>query len=404
MLGYTRRSGEAFQTFKDVKKIVFDKTGTITIGRPIVARVESVSGVSSEELLRIAASLEKHSDHPLAMAIVQAAGEDIYQVDNFREMPGLGVEAVMNGERLIVANSRFLDTSKIDIAPVRERLKEMEAEGMTVSMVVRNSAVLGLIGISDKVKADARETINALRQMGLTPVLITGDNERSARKAASEAGIDEVFAEVLPHEKALKVREIQSSNIRVAMVGDGINDAPALMQADIGIAINAGTDIAIESADVILIRNELKGVFSAYNLSIKTYRKVKQNLFWAFLFNGIGIPVATTGILHPLMAMSAMVLSTTAIMINSFGMRFSAIKERADEAMGEYSSLYLDVPGIHCQSCIRHIEQGLAAIKGIKAVAGDPVRKRLTIYYDRGRTGEDVIRRAIGELGYAIKG
>ncbi len=399
--GILMRSGEAFQTFKDVKRIVFDKTGTITLGRPVVARVEDLSGEGPEEVLRIAASLERHSEHPLARAIVkEATEEDLYEVSGFRELPGFGVEAELDGVKTVVMNSRYFE----DLSPAKERIEEMESEGMTVSVLARGGRMMGLIGISDMVKEDARETIEALKRLGITPVMITGDNERTARTVASQVGIEEVLAEVLPEEKAERIRRMQASGQRVAMVGDGINDAPALMQADIGVAIGAGTDIAIESADIILIRGELRGILSAYELSVNTYRKIKQNLFWAFLFNGVGIPVATTGVLHPLMAMSAMVLSTTAIMVNSFGLRIRRIKERAEERMGEYAAVELAVPGIHCQSCIRHIEQGLVALNGVKGVTGDPARKVLTVYFDRGRIGEEDVRHAISDMGYAIKG
>ncbi|GBE34471.1 putative copper-importing P-type ATPase A [bacterium BMS3Bbin06] len=326
------RSGEAFQAFRDVEKIVFDKTGTITLGRPVVTRVETFSEEDTGEILLIAASVERLSEHPVAKAVVREAGErSFYDVSDFREVPGVGVEAILNGERIMVTNPRFSGNLQTGATHAKEMLNGMESAGMTVSAVLRDKRLIGLIGISDRPRDDARKTIEALRRRGLAPVMLTGDNERTARTVASQVGIEEVLSEVMPDEKAERIRRMQSSGLRVAMVGDGINDAPALMQADIGIAIGAGTDIAIESADIILIRKELTGILSAYDLSVNTHRKIKQNLFWAFLFNGVGIPLATTGILHPIMAMSAMVLSTLAIMINSFGLRIKRIKKRADE-------------------------------------------------------------------------
>ncbi len=273
-------------------------------------------------------------------------------------------------------------------------MEEMEQKGMTVISTTANRTLAGLIGISDQLKEDAWESIEGLKKRGLIPLMITGDNPRAARSVASRVGIDEVLAQVLPDQKADKIREIQSQGIRVAMVGDGINDAPALMQADIGIAIGAGTDSAIESSDVILVRGELMGVNDAFDLSINTYRKIRQNLLWAFLFNGVGIPVAATGILHPLMAMAAMVISTSAIMINSFGSRF--ISQR--EVRGR-EKIFLSVPGIHCQGCVERIRDHLVTQKGIRKVDGDPVKKTITVAFERQKVRADQIKEAIAGLG-----
>ena len=317
--GILMRSGEAFQSLRNIRKIVFDKTGTLTIGEPVVVEIEAFSEISEEELLRITASVERHSEHPFAKAIAHKYGEDgLYPVSNFQSMPGFGVRASLDGHNILVGNSRFVKESGIQLEPVNEGLNGMEAKGMTVAIVVHDNVILGLIGISDRIKEGALETIDGIKQRGLIPSMITGDNEKTAHSVASRIGIEEVLAQVLPDQKADRIRKLQLSGERVAMVGDGINDAPALMQADIGIAIGAGTDIAIESADIIIIRKDLRDVLSAFNLSVNTYRKIKQKLIWAFMFNGIGIPVAATGLLHPLMAMAAMVLSTTAIMVKLF--------------------------------------------------------------------------------------
>ncbi|MHC4458709.1 MAG: heavy-metal-associated domain-containing protein, partial [Planctomycetota bacterium] len=254
----------------------------------------------------------------------------------------------------------------------------------------------GLIGISDQPKEDAREAIEGLRKRGLIPLMITGDNPRAARSVATQVGIDEVLAQVLPHQKADKIREIQSQGVRVAMVGDGINDAPALMQAEIGIAIGAGTDIAIESSDVILVKEELMGVLDAFDLSINTYRKIRQNLLLAFLFNGVGIPVAATGLLHPLMAMTAMVLSTSTIMMNSFGSKFISPREAKG---GE--KILLSVPEIHCHGCVALIRDHLIMQEGVQKVEGDPVKKTVSVFYERQKIKEDRIKDLVAELGYS---
>lgn len=401
--GILMRSGEAFQKLRDIGTVVFDKTGTITVGKPEVTEVESVSDISKDELLRIVASVEMHSEHPIAKAIVKKAGEDqLYQIKNFQAMPGYGVKASLNGNKIQVGNSRFMEEVGITLKPIKDMLNTMEDRGMTVAIAAQDGSLLGMIGISDRIKENARETIGALKQKGIITSMITGDNEKTARSIAVEAGIEDIIAQVLPNQKADRIRSMQLAGRRVVMVGDGINDAPALMQADIGIAIGAGTDIAIESADIILIGKDLQGILTAVNLSINTYRKIIQNLMWAFLFNGIGIPIAATGILHPLMAMGAMVLSTTAIIVNSFGLRVGTIRERASERMGEYTPLVLDVLGIHCQACIKHIEKSLIAKSGVKGVTGNPKQNELKVFYDRKLIEEGSIKRTIVELGYTL--
>jgi P-type E1-E2 ATPase len=220
-----------------------------------------------------------------------------------------------------VGSPRFIAEEGIDLAPVRERLEEMEEEARTVVAVAGNGRLAGLIGIADTLKEDAAEAVTRMREAGLEPVMVTGDNWRTARAVAAQVGITEVMAEVLPEQKAEKIREFQREGFRVAMVGDGINDAPALMQADVGIAIGAGTDIAIESADVVLVGDRLGGVVDAYYIGKSSFRKTVQNVTLAFAFNGIGVPMAITGLVHPAMAMIAMAASVTTVLLNSFGGR-----------------------------------------------------------------------------------
>ncbi|MFQ6079535.1 MAG: heavy metal translocating P-type ATPase, partial [Thermodesulfobacteriota bacterium] len=396
--GILMRSGEAFQTMKDVGKVVLDKTGTITMGQPKVAEIIPMGSQNRDNLLQMVATAESRSEHPLAKAIVEEAGKaNMSEITNFKAFPGFGVEASINGRKILVGNTRFMEDRGIALETALEKIEEMEGRGITVLLAAIEGSLNGLIGISDGVKGDARQAIEGLRKRGLIPLMITGDNPRAARSVASRVGIDEVLAQVLPHQKADKIREIQSEGARVAMVGDGINDAPALMQADTGIAIGAGTDIAIESSDVILVRGELMGVLDAFDLSINTYRKIRQNLLWAFLFNGVGIPVAATGILHPLMAMAAMVLSTSAIMVNSFGSR---IISRREIKSGE--RILLSVPGIHCQGCVDRIRDHLIAQKGIQKVEGDPTKKTISVSFERQKIKKDKIKEVIAGLGYAL--
>jgi copper/silver-translocating P-type ATPase len=396
--GILMRSGEAFQTMKDITKVVLDKTGTITMGQPKVTEIIPLSRQNRDSLLQMVAAAEFRSEHPLAKAIVEearGAGLTLSEITDFKAAPGFGVEASLKGEKILVGNTRFIRDHGVDLGPVEKKIEDIENKGITAILAAANGTLSGLIGISDQPKNDAGEAIEGLKQRGLVPLMITGDNPRAARSVASQVGIDEVLAQVLPHQKADKIREIQSQGIRVAMVGDGINDAPALMQAEIGIAIGAGTDIAIESSDVILVKEDLMGVLDAFDLSINTYRKVRQNLLLAFLFNGVGIPVAATGLLHPLMAMTAMVLSTSAIMFNSFGSKFMSRKEfRGGE------KILLSVPGIHCQGCVVRIREHLMVQAGVQKIEGDPVKKTLSIFYESQKIKKERIKELVAELGY----
>jgi Cu+-exporting ATPase len=316
--GILMRTGEAFQGFRSVKQIVLDKTGTLTEGRPVVQQIEAV-GVSEQELLAIAAAAEASSEHPLAHAVVKAAfehGATPPQVESFEAFPGKGIVARIGSSEVLVGSPRFLAGRTIDLTNLDRRIDELEAAGCTVIAVARDGRALGIVALGDALRVDAVPAVAALRSAGLRTILVTGDNERAARRVAGELGLDEVHAGVLPQDKAGLVRKLQA-DARVAMVGDGINDAPALMQADIGIAMGAGTDIAIESADIIILSNRLEALPAAREISRRSYRKMVQNVVLAFLFNGAGIPLAATGLVHPVWAMMAMAVSVTAIFFNS---------------------------------------------------------------------------------------
>jgi len=321
--GILMRSGQAFQVFKDITRIVLDKTGTLTIGKPRVTDVFAAAA-DPREVLRLAASAEFPSEHPLARAVVkraQSAGLTIAPAEAFEAFAGLGVRAWIEGAPVLVGSLRFLQEAGMDPAPFDAPVARWEAEARTVIGVARGGQLLGLLAIEDEVKDDAAVTITRLRALRIRPVMITGDNERTARAVAEKIGISEVYARVLPQDKAAQVRQLQEQGHRVAVVGDGINDAPALMQADVGIAIGAGTDIAIESSDVIIVGDGLSAVVDAYHIGRTSYRKTVQNLALAFAFNGLGVPAAATGLVHPIWAMMAMVGSVSAVLLNSFGGR-----------------------------------------------------------------------------------
>ena len=316
--GILMRTGEAFQGFRLVKKIILDKTGTLTEGRPTVREIEPVGG-SERELLAIAAAAEASSEHPLAQAVVKAAferGVTPPDVASFQAFPGQGVVARIGGGEAVVGSPQFLRDRNIDLTPLSKRIEHLETAGRTVIAVANEGRALGIVALGDTLRPDAVSALATLRKAGLVTILVTGDNERAAERVGREVGIDEVHAGVLPQGKAEIVRELQV-NARVAMVGDGINDAPALMQADIGIAMGGGTDIAIEAADIIILSNRLSALPDARDISRRSYRKMVQNVFLAFLFNGGGIPLAATGLIHPVWAMVAMAVSVTAIFINS---------------------------------------------------------------------------------------
>jgi heavy metal translocating P-type ATPase len=316
--GILMRTGEAFQGFRTVTHIVLDKTGTLTEGRPVVREIERLD-VSEQELLAIAAAAEASSEHPLARAVIKAAfdrGATPPDVESFEAYPGKGVVARIGASEVLVGSPRFLTHRNVELTRLRKPIEALEADGRTVIAVARDGLALGVVALGDALRSDAILAVAALRKAGLKTILVTGDNRRAANRVARDVGVDEVRAEVLPQDKAKIVRELQAS-ARVAMVGDGINDAPALMQADIGIAMGGGTDIAIEAADIIILSNRLGALPVARDISRRSYAKMVQNVALAFLFNGLGIPLAATGLIHPVWAMVAMAVSVTAIFINS---------------------------------------------------------------------------------------
>ncbi len=316
--GVLMRTGEAFQALRRVERVVFDKTGTLTEGRPAVRHIVAVS-CPKEEVLALGAAAEAVSEHPLAQAVVQEAlnrGIAPAEVQGFEAVIGQGVRARLGEARLLVGSPTFLAAQGVQFAAWDGRINELEARGLTVIGVARDGSLLGLLALGDALRPDAVETVSRLHALGIRTSVITGDNERAALHFARAAGIDEVYARVLPAEKATRIRQLQE-HARVAMVGDGINDAPALMQADVGIAFGSGADIAIESADVIIVNQRLSAVLDAHAVSRYSYRKIVQNVFLAFLFNGVGIPIAATGLVYPVWGMVAMAASVTAIFINS---------------------------------------------------------------------------------------
>jgi Cu+-exporting ATPase len=322
--GFLMRSGEAFHVFKDVKKIVLDKTGTITHGEPTVAGVVALDGFEEAEALSLAAAAESPSEHPLARAVVGAAGErglEIPAARDFEVVPGKGVRAEVEGRAVAVGSPRFVEGEGADLAQVREEIGESQAAGNTVVVLAADGEPAALVSLADRIKEDARETVERLKAAGLEPVMLTGDNERTARAVARQVGIAEYRAEVLPEDKARVVRELQEDGFRVAMVGDGINDAPALMQSDLGVAIGAGTDVAVDAADIVITGDSLGTLVEARELAGRSYRLTFTNVVLALVFNGAGVLAAISGLVAPVWAMLAMAVSVSLVLANSFAGR-----------------------------------------------------------------------------------
>ena len=331
--GILIKSAEALQKAGSLNTIVFDKTGTLTKGEPEVTDIVTSNQltVASNDLLLYAAVAEKQSEHPLAEAILKKAKAEKIEVsdpESFNSISGKGVEAKFKGEDILLGNRKLMQDRKVDLKELEGKIQELEEQGKTVMIISKNNALIGLVAAADTLKRYSKEAVKELHRMGREVVMITGDNRRTGEAIAKQVGIDRVLAEVLPQDKAENIKKLQAEGKKVAMVGDGINDAPALAQADIGIAIGSGTDVAIEAGEIVLVKEDLRDVVTAIDLSAYSMRKIKQNLFWAFIYNSLGIPIAAgvlypfTGfLLNPVIAGAAMAFSSVSVVTNSLLMR-----------------------------------------------------------------------------------
>jgi len=323
--GILIKNGEALERGSRIDVVVLDKTGTLTEGRPKVTQVISLApGMAPDTVLRFAASLERLSEHPLAQAVMRAAQQKnltMESVEDFANVPGKGVKGRMENASALVGNVHLMHDEGIGLGEALAQIDAHQAKAETVVVVARNGAAIGLIAIADTLKSDAKQAVAALRAAGIIPVMITGDNRKAAEAIARELGIEQFFAEVLPRDKARHVQRLQSENKRVAFVGDGVNDAPALALADLGIAIGTGTDIAIEAGNIVLVSGSPLTIIEALRLSRLTFRTIKQNLFWAFFYNIAAIPLAAFGLLNPMIAAGAMALSSVSVVGNSLRIR-----------------------------------------------------------------------------------
>ena len=436
--GILIKSAEALETAHSVQAVVLDKTGTITQGRPVVTDVICRAGVSEERLLQIAASLEKLSEHPLAGAVVEEARRreiPLLPAEDFDQIAGQGVRGTVDGSACLAGNRRMMDAFSVSTAELDA--DRLAAEGKTALYFAVDGRLAGMIAVADVVKPTSRQAVQELREMGIEVVMLTGDHRGTAEAIQKQVGADRVVAEVLPQDKEQEIRRLQDSGKKVAMVGDGINDAPALARADVGIAIGAGTDVAVESADIVLMKNDLLDVVSAIQLSRATIRNIKENLFWAFFYNVIGIPIAAGcwyaafGLkMNPMIAALAMSFSSVFVVSNALRLRFfkpkhrtgasspqqrepqaqpepapevSQEKQEKQESRQEENSMKrtLSVEGMMCQNCVRHVKNALEGVSGVEAVSVSLEDKTAAVTAAESVTDE-ALKAAVTDAGYTV--
>ena len=424
--GVLVKSAASLELMGRVDTVVLDKTGTVTEGKPRVTDVLCAAGMDESALLSAAASLEKPSEHPLAGAIVAEAETRklaLHPASDFSAVAGGGVTASVAGVKLLAGNEAFMAQSGVAVsAELHSAAAQLAEDGKTPLFVAGNGALLGVVAVADVVKRDSAAAVAALRSMGCEVVLLTGDNRRTADAIARQVGVSRVIAQVLPQDKARVVRELQASGGRVAMVGDGINDAPALVTADVGLAIGAGTDVAIESADIVLMKNSLMDVADAVSLSRATLRNIRQNLFWAFFYNSVGIPVAAGALypawgltLNPMLAAAAMSLSSVCVVGNALRLRSwksggAAAKTVAKPSQPVYdtcnqcskeadtmSKKTVTVKGMMCAHCVSHVEKALTAL-GVQADVDLATGTAVVT----GNVSDDALRKAVTDAGYEV--
>jgi Cu+-exporting ATPase len=326
--GILIKNAESLERAHKIQSVILDKTGTLTEGKPSATDIVVLDELNEEELLNLVASVEKRSEHPLGDAIVNAAtqrGMPLVAVESFKAHAGFGVEGIVNGKRILVGTQDFMEQSSINAAKASPVIDRFGSEGKTPVLAAVDGKLSGVIGIKDEIRPTSKESVYKLKRLGIDVFMITGDKKQTAAAVGKEVGIEQVVAEVLPQNKAASVRQIQGGGKIVAMVGDGINDAPALAQADVGIAMGSGTDVAMETADITLMKPDLNGVYQAIRLSRQTVKTIRQNLFWAFIYNIVGIPLAAVGLLSPIIAAAAMAFSSVSVVSNSLRLRWSRI-------------------------------------------------------------------------------
>lgn len=421
--GILVKSAAALETLGSVDKIVLDKTGTVTSGQMSVSDIIVTDKTLSEtDFLKLSAAIEKGSEHPLAAAVRKKAEElklTLPEVSDFTAYQGKGVSGTIDNKKYISGNVRFLKENNVDFSDIKNKLTELSSQGKTPLIFVRDNEIIGIIAVSDTIREDSKKAISTFKALGKKTVMLTGDNKSAAEFIAKQAGIDEVIAELLPADKEKNIRLLQEKGEKIAFVGDGINDAPALTRADVGIAIGAGTDIAIESADIVLIKSSLLDAAKAVELSKAVMRNIKMNLFWAFFYNVLGIPLAA-GALYPLLSLrlspmigsAAMSMSSLCVVTNALRLRFfksKFIKEnkeigtentpQAEEKGKDIMEKVIKVEGMMCPRCEAHVVKALTAIDGVESAVASHEQNTATVTLSK-EVAVDVLIKAIVEEGY----
>ena len=424
--GILIKSAEALETAHNIDTVVLDKTGTITQGKPVVTDILCGTGIDRLRLLQTAASLEKLSEHPLADAITAEAGKaklPLSPVEDFQQIPGQGIVGRVDGEMCLAGNRRMMDAHNITGGELLRSGETLAAEGKTPLFFARAGKLMGVIAVADVVKPTSAQAIRELSGLGIEVVMLTGDNAKTAQAIQRQVGVDRVVAEVFPQDKEKEIRRLQDSGKKVAMVGDGINDAPALARADVGIAIGAGTDVAIESADIVLMKSDLLDVSTAIQLSKAVIRNIKQNLFWAFIYNIIGIPIAA-GVfflsfgwkLNPMLGAFAMSFSSVFVVSNALRLRWFRAKHDAfpesRQAGVNMENIYqkgvfqnmekvLFIEGMVCGSCVKHVQKALTELAGVREAVVELESKTAKVRLDNS-VSDDTLKAAVEDAGYTL--
>ena len=415
--GILIKSAEALETLHTVRTVVVDKTGTLTQGKPAVTDCIPAAGVTEEELLCVAASLEKPSEHPLADAILTEAEKrniPLAPIQDFQALSGRGVRGTLHGAPVLAGNRAMLEEAGISLKGFGDRGEALAQDGKTPLYFAEHGKILGVVAVADPPKPTSAAAVRGFRELGIDVVMLTGDNRRTAEAVGRELGVTRVIAEVLPQDKEKVVADLQAQGKRVAMIGDGINDAPALARADVGMAIGAGTDVAIESADVVLMKSDLLDAVTAVRLSKKVIRNIKENLFWAFIYNIIGIPLAagvwfpiTGWQLSPMFGAAAMSLSSVCVVSNALRLKFfrplhpEVSAEQIETQKGTSTmTKTMTINGMMCAHCQAHVEKALNAIDGVTAVV-DLAAKTATVTLSKD-VADEVLKNAVTEAGYEV--
>lgn len=400
--GLLVKAGEFFQELSSVDTVVFDKTGTLTYGRPTVKDVRAW-GLEERDLLSLVCAAEHPSEHPLAKAIVKYAElqgvEAVRTVEDFKAIPGQGVSCRIDGQEVLVGKQGFLAERNVDLSTAGQAA-DLEGDN-TVVYVAADGKLLGAIALQDIPRRGSQQVMRRFDELGLKTVMLTGDSKTVAESVARQLGIDTVYAELLPAEKVKVIDDLQQAGRKVAMVGDGVNDAPALVQSDVGIALGAGTDVAMESAGVVLVSDQIGKVLSALLLGRASHRKMTQNIAVAVLFNFVGMSLAVAGMITPAFAIGVMIFSIFAILLNTLSLTRVDLGEDDDADNVSVVETELTAPGMVCEGCAQKIIQGLMALEGVQKVLPDVKAKRVHVLHDPNRTNEERLRDSLKKLGYA---